>query len=139
MRRPRQRWSTFFAKKPAHEDHRRRQDQRRRGKARHVGAVAAALRGLGALVSEGTVRDTVAALRRESSGAGPLEPLLAMRGVTDVLVNGHRQVFVDRGAGLEPVEGVFADEEEVRRLAVRLAAAVGRRLVRDAWGDAGEA
>ncbi len=90
--------------------------------------VAAALRGLGALVSEGTVRDTVAALRRESSGAGPLEPLLAMRGVTDVLVNRHRQVFVDRGAGLEPVEGVFADEEEVRRLAVRLAAAVGRRL-----------
>lgn len=90
--------------------------------------VAAALRGLGALVSEGTVRETVAALRRESAGAGPLEPLLALRGVTDVLVNGHRQVFLDRGAGLEPVEGVFADEEEVRRLAVRLAAAVGRRL-----------
>lgn len=90
--------------------------------------VAAALRGLGALVSEGTVRETVAALRRESSGAGPLEPLLGMRGVTDVLVNGHRQVFIDRGAGLEPVDGVFADEDEVRRLAVRLAAAVGRRL-----------
>ncbi len=90
--------------------------------------VAAALRGLGALVSEGTVRETVAALRRESSGAGPLEPLLGMRGVTDVLVNGHRQVFIDRGAGLEPVDGVFADEGEVRRLAVRLAAAVGRRL-----------
>ena len=90
--------------------------------------VAAALRGLGALVSEGTVRETVAALRRESAGAGPLEPYLALRGVTDVLVNGHRQVFLDRGAGLEPVEGVFAAEEEVRRLAVRLAAAVGRRL-----------
>ncbi len=90
--------------------------------------VAAALRGLGVLVSEGTVRETVAALRRESAGAGPLEPLLALRGVTDVLVNGHRQVFLDRGAGLEPVDGVFADEDEVRRLAVRLAAAVGRRL-----------
>ena len=90
--------------------------------------VAAALRGLGALVSEGTVRDTVEALRRESAGAGPLEPLLRLRGVTDVLVNGHRQVYIDRGGGLEPVEGVFAGEGEVRRLAVRLAAAVGRRL-----------
>lgn len=90
--------------------------------------VAAALRGLGALVSEGTVRETVAALRRESAGAGPLEPYLALRGVTDVLVNGHRQVFLDRGAGLEQIDGVFTDEEEVRRLGVRLAAAVGRRL-----------
>ncbi|MFT4295199.1 MAG: TadA family conjugal transfer-associated ATPase, partial [Micropruina sp.] len=90
--------------------------------------VAAALRGLGALVSEGTVRETVAALRRESAGAGPLESLLRLRGVTDVLVNGYRQVYIDRGAGLEQVDGVFADEDEVRRLAVRLAAVVGRRL-----------
>lgn len=90
--------------------------------------VAAALRGLGVLVSEGIVRQTVEALRRESAGAGALEPLLRLRGVTDVLVNGPRQVFIDRGAGLEPVEGVFADDDEVRRLGVRLAAAVGRRF-----------
>jgi len=90
--------------------------------------VAAALRGLGLLVSEGTVRATVEALRRESAGAGPLEPLLGLRGVTDVLVNGPAQVYVDRGAGLERVESVFVDDEEVRRLAVRLAAVVGRRL-----------
>lgn len=100
----------------------------RSGSALTPGAVAGALRGLGLLVSESTVRETVAALRRESAGAGPLEPLLALRGVTDVLVNGHRQVFVDRGGGLEPVESPFADEEDVRRLAVRLAAVVGRRL-----------
>jgi pilus assembly protein CpaF len=80
------------------------------------------------LVSEGTVRDTVEALRRESAGAGPLEPLLALRGVTDVLVNGPQQVFVDRGAGLEQVDSPFEDESDVRRLAVRLAAVVGRRL-----------
>lgn len=91
-------------------------------------SVAGALRGLGLLVSEGTVRDTVEALRRESAGAGPLEPLLALRGVTDVLVNGPQQVFVDRGAGLEQVDSPFEDESDVRRLAVRLAAVVGRRL-----------
>ena len=41
-------------------------------------------------------------LRRDSVGAGPLEPLLREPGVTDVLVNGPDQVFVDRGTGLEP-------------------------------------
>ena len=92
------------------------------------GSVAGALRGLGLLVTEGTVRETVAALRRESAGAGQLEPLLALRGVTDVLVNGYDQVFIDRGGGLEQVQSPFGDEEDVRRLAVRLAAVVGRRL-----------
>ncbi|MFT3860293.1 TadA family conjugal transfer-associated ATPase [Micropruina sp.] len=92
------------------------------------GSVADALRGLGLLVSEGTVRETVEELRRESAGAGPLQPLLALRGVTDVLVNGHRHVYVDRGAGLECVESPFDCDDDVRRLAVRLAAVVGRRL-----------
>lgn len=90
--------------------------------------VGLALRELGHLVSDGTVRATVAALRRDSVGAGPLDPLLAVPGVTDVLVNGHQQVYIDRGHGLEQVAAVFASEAEVRRLAVRLAASVGRRL-----------
>lgn len=90
--------------------------------------VATAMRELGLLVTEGTVRQMCEGLRRESVGAGPLEPLLRLRGVTDVLVNGAAHVYIDRGGGLERVEGVFADDDEVRRLAVRLAAAVGRRL-----------
>ena len=92
------------------------------------GSVAGALRGLGLLVSENTVRDTVDALRRESAGAGPLEQLLGLRGVTDVLVNGPQHVYIDRGGGLEAVESPFVDDDDVRRLAVRLAAVVGRRL-----------
>ena len=90
--------------------------------------VGLALRELGLLVSDQTVRTTVDALRRESVGAGPLEELLALPGVTDVLVNGPSEVFIDRGRGLEPRPSPFADEAEVRRLAVRLAASVGRRL-----------
>ncbi len=90
--------------------------------------VGAALRGLGLLVSDTVVRQTVAALRRESVGAGVLDPLLHLPGVTDVLVNGPDRVYVDRGAGLEPAGVTFGGEEEVRRLAVRLAASVGRRL-----------
>lgn len=90
--------------------------------------VGAALRSLGVLVSDAGVRQTVAALRRDSIGAGALEPLLHLPGVTDVLVNGPDQVFLDRGAGLEPAGVRFAGEDEVRRLAIRLAASVGRRL-----------
>jgi len=90
--------------------------------------VGAALRSLGLLVSDTVVRQTVAALRRESVGAGVLDPLLHLPGVTDVLVNGPDRVYVDRGEGLEPAGVSFAGEDEVRRLAVRLAASVGRRL-----------
>ncbi len=90
--------------------------------------VGAALRSLGLLVSDAVVRQTVAALRRESIGAGVLDPLVHEPGVTDVVVNAPDQVFVDRGAGLEPAGVRFSGEAEVRRLAVRLAASVGRRL-----------
>ena len=67
-------------------------------------------------------------LRRAVGAPGPLEPLLREPGVTDVLVNGAEQVFIDRGAGLEPAAVSFPDEASVRRLAQRLAAAAGRRL-----------
>uniref|UniRef100_UPI0038CDAC16 ATPase, T2SS/T4P/T4SS family n=1 Tax=Tessaracoccus coleopterorum TaxID=2714950 RepID=UPI0038CDAC16 len=90
--------------------------------------VAAALRAQGAVLTDALVRDAMAELRRGSTGAGPLEELLRGQGVSDVVVNGPDDVFVDRGAGLERVDLTFADDEQVRRLAIRLAAAVGRRL-----------
>lgn len=62
-------------------------------------------------------------------GLGPLATLLADPAVTDVLVNGPGEVWVDRGGGLERVPGsAFAGPEDVRRFATRLAAACGRRL-----------
>src|SRR3954452_2381507 len=80
------------------------------------------------------VRDAV----DELAGAGPLEPLLRLAGVTDVLVNGPDQGWVDRGAGLEPAAVRFADDDAVRRLAVRLPSSVGRQLGDAApWVDAG--
>ncbi len=90
--------------------------------------VATAMRAEGFVVSDSAVLDTVASLRRHSLGAGPLEPLLHEPGVTDVLVNGPDQVFIDRGAGLELTDLRFPSELDVRRLAQRLAASVGRRL-----------
>jgi pilus assembly protein CpaF len=72
-----------------------------------------------------------APLRRydDGEGLGPLGALLADPAVTDVLVNGPGEVWVDRGGGLERVPGsAFAGPEDVRRFATRLAAACGRRL-----------
>ena len=90
--------------------------------------VATAMRAEGLIVSDSAVLDTVESLRRHSVGAGLLEPLLHEPGVTDVLVNGADQVFVDRGAGLELTDLRFPCEGDVRQLAQRLAATVGRRL-----------
>jgi pilus assembly protein CpaF len=61
-------------------------------------------------------------------GAGPLDTLLSEPGITDILVNGPDEVYVDRGSGLERVLTRTGDEPAIRRLATRLAAAAGRRL-----------
>ena len=90
--------------------------------------VAQALREDGRPVGDATVLAVHDALRRDVHGAGPLDPLLALPGVTDVLVNGSGQVWLDRGDGLERTDLTFPDEDSVRRLAQRLAAAGGRRL-----------
>ena len=89
---------------------------------------AAARRAAGRPGGAATGRAAYERVRRDVVGAGPLEPLLREPGVTDVLVNGAEQVFIDRGAGLEPAAVSFPDEASVRRLAQRLAAAAGRRL-----------
>ncbi len=92
------------------------------------GRVAAAVRACGAVLGDVGLLDVVDALRAELVGAGPLDPLLRDPAVTDVLVNGDRGVWVDRGDGLEQVRLHLGGEADVRRLAVRLAAAAGRRL-----------
>ncbi|MEV8376848.1 TadA family conjugal transfer-associated ATPase [Kribbella sp. NPDC056861] len=90
--------------------------------------VAAALRATGEVFGDSTVLAVLEALRREALGAGPLDGLLTEPGITDILVNGPNQVYVDRGSGLERIPLRTGDEPAVRRLATRLAAAAGRRL-----------
>ena len=90
--------------------------------------VVAALRAEGLVLGDDAVLDLVATLRHDLVGAGPLEPLVRDRSVTDVLVNGPSDVWVDRGEGLVRVDVRFGSEAEVRRLAQRLASLAGRRL-----------
>lgn len=68
------------------------------------------------------------ALSRAVLGAGVLQPLIDDPLVTDVLVNGSRGVWVDRGEGLARTPVRVGDDEAARRLAVRLAGLAGRRL-----------
>lgn len=60
--------------------------------------------------------------------AGPLQAAIEIPGVTDVLVNGPDQVWVDRGSGLEHLAIRLGSAAEVRELAVRFASLGGRRL-----------
>jgi pilus assembly protein CpaF len=64
----------------------------------------------------------------EMAGAGPLRALLDDPAVTDIVVNGPTDVWVDRGAGMVRADVSFPDADSVRRLAQRLAASCERRL-----------
>jgi pilus assembly protein CpaF len=61
-------------------------------------------------------------------GIGPIEPLLADEKVTDILVNGPDQVYVERGGRLELTPLKFRDNAHVINVAQRIAAAIGRRV-----------
>ncbi len=91
-------------------------------------AVAEAARAEGVVLGAAALLRLVDDVRARVTGAGPLQPLLALEGVTDVLVNGGGRVWVDDGSGLRPAGVEVGGEERVRALAVRLAAGAGRRL-----------
>lgn len=91
--------------------------------------LAAAVRAeTGGVIGDAALLRLVRRLRGELAGAGPLDPLLRLPGVTDVVVTAPDRVWLDRGAGMEPAGVAFASDAEVRALAVRLAGACGRRL-----------
>lgn len=64
----------------------------------------------------------------ELLGLGPLEPLLKDESITDILVNGHETVFVERGGVLEKVGTRFQDERHLLRIIQKIVSAVGRRI-----------
>jgi pilus assembly protein CpaF len=67
-------------------------------------------------------------IQDEVFGLGPLEPLLQDPAVTDVLVNGHRDVFVEREGRLEKTSARFKDDAHLMRIVEKIVSAVGRRV-----------
>jgi pilus assembly protein CpaF len=64
----------------------------------------------------------------EVFGLGPLEPLLQDPTITDILVNTHRQVYVERGGLLELTNVVFKDSAHLRHIIDKIVSNVGRRV-----------
>jgi pilus assembly protein CpaF len=67
-------------------------------------------------------------LHDEVMGLGPLEPLLQDETVSDILVNGPTQVFVERGGRLTLTDTTFKDEKHLLRIIDKIVSAVGRRV-----------
>ena len=95
------------------------------------------------LTTEGTALNAkefgqlIEELLDEVLGLGPLEPLLKDPTITDILVNTHRQVFVERHGVLEPTPVRFQDERHLLRIIDRIVSAVGRRVDESQpWVDA---
>ena len=61
-------------------------------------------------------------------GLGPLEPLLKEEAVTDIMVNGPRQVYVERKGKVELTDVQFRDDAHVLHVATRIVTEVGRRV-----------
>src|SRR5437868_7601159 len=64
----------------------------------------------------------------EVFGLGPLEPLLADSTISDILVNGHSQVYVERRGLLELTTVTFRDDQHLLRIIDKIVSQVGRRV-----------
>jgi pilus assembly protein CpaF len=73
-------------------------------------------------------RDLVTVLLNDMLGFGPLEPLLADDGVNDIMVNGAKQVYVERKGKLELSDVTFRDDPHVMSIATRIVTMIGRRI-----------
>src|SRR5262245_39896661 len=64
----------------------------------------------------------------EVLGLGPLEPLLADTSINDILVNGHKQVFVERSGRLESTSVRFKDDAHLMKIIEKIVSRIGRRI-----------
>ena len=64
----------------------------------------------------------------EVLGLGPIEPLLRDEEITEVMVNGPKQVYVERGGKLFLTDVVFRDDEHVMHIIDKIVSPIGRRI-----------
>jgi pilus assembly protein CpaF len=76
-------------------------------------------------VEESTI---AAELTDDMVGLGPVEPFLDDDDITDILVNGPFDIYVERGGKLEKTNARFRDAQHLVNIAQRIASAIGRRI-----------
>ena len=67
-------------------------------------------------------------VQHELFGLGPLEPLLADSTISDILVNRHDTIYIERRGKIEPTNVRFKDDEHLMRVIERIVSSVGRRI-----------
>jgi pilus assembly protein CpaF len=73
-------------------------------------------------------RELVESLIADMLGLGPLEPLIEDESVTDIMVNGAKQVYVERRGKLELTDVRFRDDDHVMNVATKIVTRIGRRI-----------
>lgn len=79
-------------------------------------------------LSEREQAQMAADLANDMTGYGPLQSLLLNEGITDIMVNGPNNVYVERLGKLERVAVRFRDTDHIAAVAQKIAARVGRRI-----------
>ncbi|MEN3329216.1 MAG: pilus assembly protein CpaF [Acidobacteriota bacterium] len=70
----------------------------------------------------------VSDVQHELFGLGPLEPLLKDPTISDILVNSHHTIYIERRGKIEPTNVRFKDDEHLMRVIERIVSSVGRRI-----------
>ena len=79
-------------------------------------------------LNESERRQVIQGIQDEMLGFGPLEPLLADPDISDILVNGPHQTWIERHGRLEPSPARFDDDAHLRRVIDRIVSRIGRRV-----------
>ena len=82
----------------------------------------------GQVLSKNERAQLISDLFDEVTGLGPLEPMLKDESINDILINGSKNIFIERAGRLEKSDIQFADENHLRRIIDKIVSAVGRRI-----------
>src|SRR5277367_2355269 len=82
----------------------------------------------GRLLTDADRQRLIAEIKNELLGLGPLEPLLHDDDITDILVNGHAQVYVEKFGKLHEADVTFQDDPHLMLIIDRIVSQVGRRV-----------
>src|ERR1700691_579362 len=91
-------------------------------------AISTILDDEGRLLTDTDKNHLIEEIKNELLGLGPLEPLLWDDEITDILVNGHNQVYVEKRGKLHATDVKFQDDQHLMLIIDRIVSQVGRRV-----------